>query len=53
MCRLHEANLKLKPVKCHFICEEVEYLGHIITQNGVRPNPAKVTAVKIFPLLRL
>ena len=29
--RLQEAGLKLKPSKCHFIREEVEYLGHVIT----------------------
>ena len=28
----------------------MEYLGHIITRSGVRPNPAKVTAVKEFPV---
>ena len=30
--RLRTAGLKLKPVKCHFICQQVEYLGHLITQ---------------------
>lgn len=29
--RLLEFNLKLKPIKCHFLRMEVEYLGHIFT----------------------
>ena len=47
--RLHSAGLKLKPSKCHFICQTVEYLGHLITPGGVRPNPERVSAVKEFP----
>ena len=35
---LAEANLKLKPVKCRFACKEIEYLGHLITQFGLKPN---------------
>ena len=33
------AGLKLKPCKCHFVCQEVEYLGHLITPHGLLPNP--------------
>ena len=29
--QLISAGLKLKPSKCHFICQEVEYLGHILS----------------------
>ena len=46
--RLVEAGLKLKPVKCHFIRREVEYLGHIITPQGLKTNPRLVTAVQDF-----
>ena len=48
--RLREANLKLKPEKCHFICQQVEYLGHILTPEGLKPNPAQVSAVRDFPV---
>ena len=47
--RLQEVGLKLKPAKCHFAREEVEYLGHLITPNGLRPNPKLVAAVQEFP----
>ena len=48
--RLQEAGLKLKPAKCHFVCKEVEYLGHLLTPEGLKPNPKLVTAVQEFPV---
>jgi len=33
--RFANAGLKLKPSKCHFICPSVEYLGHLITPEGI------------------
>ena len=48
--RLRTAGLKLKPVKCHFICQQVEYLGHLITPNGISPNSARIQAVQDFPV---
>lgn len=47
--RIQEAGLKLKPTKCHFIRKEVEYLGHIITPEGLKTNPRLVAAVEEFP----
>ena len=29
---------------------EIEYLGHTLTSEGVRPNNKKVTAVSDFPV---
>ena len=37
--RLQEVSLKLKPSKCKFVRSEVEYLGHLITREGLRVNP--------------
>jgi len=39
--RLHQANVKLKPSKCFFARDHVEYLGHIVSKDGIRPNPDK------------
>jgi len=47
--RIREAGLKLSPGKCHFCRKEVEYLGHIITGEGVRTSPGKVEKVKNWP----
>ena len=42
--RLEGAGLCLKPEKCKF-------LGHTFTTDGVKPNEAKIVAVKEFPSL--
>lgn len=47
--RLRKANLKLQPDKCEFLRQEVCYLGHIIINEGLRPDPKKIVAVKEFP----
>ena len=44
------ANLKLKPAKCCFAWKEVDYLGHVITPSGLKPNHEIVVAVQEFPL---
>lgn len=47
--RLREANLKLQPDKCEFSKTEVAYLGHVISEEGVKPNPNKIISIKNFP----
>jgi len=49
LIRLQEAGLRLKPSKCAFAQETVEYLGHTLLANGVRPNDKKVQAMRNFP----
>lgn len=43
--RLRAANLKLRPEKCHFAQHQVRYLGHIISSEGVHPDPEKVAPI--------
>lgn len=47
---LRQANLRLQPDKCEFLRPEVNYLGHIIGEDGVKPDPKKIDAVKNFPI---
>ena len=47
--RLREANLKLQPDKCEFLRKEVNYLGHVISEDGISPDPAKLQAIRDFP----
>ena len=47
--RIEEAGLKLKPSKCRFVCKEVEYLGHLVTPEGLRTNERLIEAIKQFP----
>src|SRR4029453_15297161 len=35
--------------KCSFFVNTIEYLGHIISPNGIQPNPELVQAVARFP----
>ncbi|GFV21373.1 retrovirus-related Pol polyprotein from transposon 17.6 [Trichonephila clavipes] len=44
--KLKVANLKLSPSKCHLFRYEVTYFGHIISAEGVRTDPDKISAVK-------
>jgi len=47
--RLRNANLRLQPDKCEFLRREVTYLGHVIREDGVKPDPKKIEAVSNFP----
>jgi len=42
-------NLKLQPKKCHFVRKEICYLGHIITSQGIKPDPSKIEAINKYP----
>ena len=41
--RLRQHNLKLKPSKCHFAAQQVDFLGHVISKEGTKPNPVIYT----------
>jgi hypothetical protein len=44
--RTHKAGLALNPKKCIFGSTTVEYLGHTILSDGVRPEKDKTQTVK-------
>lgn len=48
--RLREVGLKLQPDKCEYLKPELQYLGHLITKAGVKPNPETLRSVKEFPV---
>lgn len=50
--QLRKHNLKLQPDKCEFLHKEIAYLGHIISDQGVRPNPDKIEAITKIPVPR-
>lgn len=43
--RLRTFSLMLQPTKCAFMCKEVNYLDHVITDRGVKPNPQKINVL--------
>ncbi|UYV70284.1 hypothetical protein LAZ67_7002373 [Cordylochernes scorpioides] len=44
-----ESNLKLNAKKCRFAFEELEILGHITNQEGIKPAEYNIKAVRDFP----
>lgn len=48
--RLRESNFKIQMDKSEFLKLETAYLGHIISNDGIKPNPDKISAIKKFPL---
>lgn len=39
--RLSQAHLKIKPKQCHFFALMVNYLGHVISAEGIQVSPKK------------
>lgn len=48
--KLREAGLKLEPQKCEWLKKEVNFLGHVISEAGIKPDKKKVQAVEAFPV---
>lgn len=46
---LQTAGLKLNPAKCTFATSNLCYLGHLIDNEGIRPDPNKLEAIDKFP----
>ena len=47
---LQSHQLYAKQSKCVFSCDEVEYLGHIISGEGVKADPKKTLAMQQWPI---
>jgi hypothetical protein len=47
--RLRESGLKLSPKKCMFFQEKVKYIGHIVSKDGIEPDPTKIEKVTNWP----
>lgn len=48
--RLRDSNFKIQLDKSEFLRKEVAYLGHVVTPEGVKPNPDKIIAIKNYPI---
>lgn len=47
--RIQAAGLKLKAQKCRFARREVTFLGHLVCESGIRPDPHNVEKVLAWP----
>ena len=44
--KLKEADLKLKEVKCNFLKKHIQYLGHIVSEEGITHLPEKLESIQ-------
>ena len=41
-----EVNLKFNAKKCRIRQEEIPYVGHVLSKEGLKPDPEKIRAVR-------
>ena len=47
--KLKAAGLKLKPSKCDLFKQQMNYLGHVVSKEGVSTDPEKIKALTEWP----
>lgn len=47
--KLRMANLTISYKKCQFFRNKLKYLGYVVDQNGLQPDPEKVEAIINYP----
>ena len=47
--KLDKTALHLKPSKCEFFKDRLEYLGHVVSSKGIETNPKKIAAILNWP----
>nr|ATA66765.1 Pol [Haliotis discus hannai] len=47
--RLRESGLKLAAKKCDFFQEQVKFVGHIVSADGIQTDPAKIEKIVNWP----
>ena len=50
LSRLSDHNLTIQLPKCEFFKNQCNYLGHVISDKGLSPDPDKVKAIKEYPI---
>jgi hypothetical protein len=48
LSKLREVNLKLNPGKCCFAAKSIVFLGHVVNNEGTKPDLGKIDAVLRF-----
>ena len=48
--RLRKGGLKISPGKCCLLKQEVSFLGHVVSKDGISTDPSKVEAVRNWPV---
>ena len=50
--RLCKFGLKMKREKCSFFKKHIQYLGHLVSENGFEPLPEKLESIRKMPAPR-
>ena len=50
--KLRAARLRLHPKKCNIMLSEIQYLGHILTPEGVKVDEKKIDVIRKYPAPR-
>ncbi|KAK2716053.1 hypothetical protein QYM36_010583 [Artemia franciscana] len=48
--RAHEKNVKFNQEKCVFGAKSIPYFGHLLTSEGIKPDPEKTRVITEMPL---
>ena len=49
---LRDHQLYAKMEKCYFFKKEIQYLGHIISEEGITMDPPKIKAMYKWPVMK-
>ncbi|XP_062700352.1 uncharacterized protein K02A2.6-like [Aedes albopictus] len=47
--RIQDFGFTIRPEKCTFRKQQVQYVGHVVDSRGLRPDPAKIEAITKLP----
>jgi len=50
LSRLRKVNLKVNPNKCILFRQKIEYLGHVISSEGISTDDDKIAALNNWPI---
>ena len=50
--RCRQREIKLNKNKLKLLCKEIPYMGHLVTADGLKPDPEKVKAVRNVKAVR-
>lgn len=50
LSRFQSSGLKLNPSKCSLVRDQVTFLGHVVSKNGIQPDPRNVKSVQDWPV---
>jgi hypothetical protein len=51
--KLREVNLKLNLSKCYFATKSITFMGHVVSNEGTKPNLNKIDVVLHFSKLKM